>query len=278
MKKAMILASYFVVGSVFGQNDVVIVDQGAVYDKTMTQATLEVALASAYVWRGQVINNDPVIQPQITLSQYGFSANIWANYDIGQNMTGVQYDASEFDFALAYSLPVDVNQMAFDIGLINYNFPANGSYDGSGKTEGVESTTEAFISATVLSFESFVPSLTFYGDIHNVDQGAYAVFDIYFPYEVSQFVNISTGYSAGWGNTKYNDHYWTASGSGDFDGDWSDHNFYFTASYEVYEGLTAATTLNYVVLNGDSFRNGAMAAGYENDEKAWLSFNLAYDF
>ena len=75
MKKAMILASYLVVGSVFGQNDVVIVDQGAVYDKTMTQATLEVALASAYVWRGQVINNDPVIQPQITLSQYGFSAN-----------------------------------------------------------------------------------------------------------------------------------------------------------------------------------------------------------
>ena len=179
MKKAMVLASYFVVGSVFGQNDVVIVDQGAVYDKTMTQATLEVALASAYVWRGQVINNDPVIQPQITLSQYGFSANIWANYDIGQNMTGVKYDASEFDFALAYSLPVDINQMAFDAGVINHNFPANGHMIAQEKLR-VESTTEAFISATVLSFESFVPSLTFYGDIHNVKQGAYAVFDIYF--------------------------------------------------------------------------------------------------
>ena len=46
--------------SVPANSEVVLVDQGAVYDSSMTEATLEVALASAYVWRGQVYNNDAV--------------------------------------------------------------------------------------------------------------------------------------------------------------------------------------------------------------------------
>ena len=29
-------------------------------------------------------------------------------------------------------------------------------------------------------------------------------------------------------------------------------NFYVTASYEVFDGVTAAATLNYMVLNGNS--------------------------
>ena len=49
MKKAMIAAVCLVAGAAFAQNDVVMVDQGAVYSSGMTQATLEVALASSYV-------------------------------------------------------------------------------------------------------------------------------------------------------------------------------------------------------------------------------------
>ena len=62
--------------------------------------TLEVALASSYVWRGQVLNNDTAVQSQITLAQYGFSVNMWSNYDIGSNKDGVKSDMSEFDFLL----------------------------------------------------------------------------------------------------------------------------------------------------------------------------------
>jgi len=277
MKKAVIAAVCLVTGSTFAQGGVVMVDQGAIYSSSMTEASMEVAVASAYIWRGQVINNDAVIQPQITLSQYGFSANMWMNYDISSNMTGVENNASEFDFALAYSLPVDVNQMAIDVGIINYNFPANGTYDSNGRTIGVKSTTEVYLSATILSFDKFIPSISFFGDIQNVE-GSYVLFDIFVPYELSQYVDFAGGYTAGWGNTSYNDHYWTANGVGTFDGDWSDHNFYITASYEVFEGVTAAATLNYMVLNGDKFRNGASAAGYEADDKVWASLNLAYDF
>jgi hypothetical protein len=273
MKKAMIAAVCLVAGSAFAQSGVVMVDQGAVYSSGMTEATLEVALASSYVWRGQVLNNDSVVQSQITLAQYGFSVNMWSNYDIGSNKDGVQSDMSEFDFSFAYSLPVDVNQMAIDVGLINYNYPDN----GTDLQDNNPSTTEVFLSATILSFSDFVPSITIYGDIEEAN-GVYGLFDVFFPYNLSEFVGLAAGYSAGWGSTSYNDHYWTADGNGAFDGDWSDHNFYVTASYEVADGITAAATLNYMVLNGNSFRAGASAAGYEADEKVWGSLNVAYDF
>ena len=127
MKKAMIAAVCLIAGSAFAQSGVVMVDQGAVFNSAATEATLEVALASSYVWRGQVLNNDASVQSQITLAQYGFSVNMWMNYDIGSTKDGVQSNASEFDFSLAYSLPVDVNEMAIDVGLINYNYPDNGT-------------------------------------------------------------------------------------------------------------------------------------------------------
>ena len=273
MKKAMIAAVYLIAGSAFAQSGVVMVDQGAVFNSGFTEATLEVALASSYVWRGQVLNNDTAVQSQITLAQYGFSVNMWSNYDIGSNKDGVKSDMSEFDFSFAYSLPVDVNQMAIDLGIINYNFPDN----GTDLQDNNPSTTELFLSATILSFKDFVPSVTVFGDIEEAD-GVYALFDVFVPYDLSEYVSLAWGYSAGWGSTSYNDHYWTADGNGTFDGDWSDHNFYVTAGYEVAEGVTAAATLNYMVLNGNAFRIGAQAAGYEADEKVWGSLNVAYDF
>ena len=133
----------------FGQNDLVIVDQGTVYSEGMTETTLEVGLASAYVDRGQVINDNPVFQPQLTLSQYNYSLNLWANYDFGANMDNVRNAVSEFDIAFAYSLPIDINQMAFDIGLINYNYPGNG--DSSNP-----STTELFPKFYILVFSKHI--------------------------------------------------------------------------------------------------------------------------
>ena len=58
MKKAMIAVVCLIAGSAYAQDGVVIVDQGAVYNSSVTEATLEVALASAYVWCGQVLIND----------------------------------------------------------------------------------------------------------------------------------------------------------------------------------------------------------------------------
>ena len=256
----------------FGQDDLVIIDQGAIYTEGMAESTLEIGLASAYVDRGQVINDNPVLQPQLTLSQYNYSLNLWANYDLGANMDNVRNAISEFDIAFAYSLPVDVNQMAIDVGLINYNYPGNG--DSSNP-----STTELFLSSTILSFQNlFTPSITMYADIQEYP-GVYFLFDIFAPYELSEYVGLVYGFSAGYGNTSYNDEKWSVNPStSNNDAGWTDFNLYVNASYEVSDTLTAAASLNYMSLNGSAFETAASAIGYQANQIIWGAVNIAYDF
>ena len=258
--------------SCFGQDDLVIIDQGSIYTEGMTESTLEMALASAYVDRGQVINDNPVLQPQLTLSQYNYSLNLWANYDLGANMDNVRNAISEFDIAFAYSLPVDVNQMAIDVGIINYNYPGNG--DSSNP-----STTELFLSSTFLSFQNlFTSSVTMYADIQEYP-GVYFLFDIFTPYELSEYVGLVYGFSAGYGNTSYNDEKWSVNPStSNNDAGWTDFNLYINASYEVSDTLTAAASLNYMSLNGSAFETAASAIGYQANQIIWGAVNIAYDF
>ena len=42
----------------------------------------EVAIYSNYVWRGILLDDDPVIQPSVTIGAYGFSANFWSSFDL----------------------------------------------------------------------------------------------------------------------------------------------------------------------------------------------------
>jgi len=236
------------------------------------QVTVEGALVSSQVWRGQVQNNDLVFQPQLTVAQYGVSLNIWANYDLGKNMNGIQNDVSEIDLSLAYSLPLNINEMAIDVGIINYNFPGN----GPGNT-GDPSTTEIFAKATVLSWQDYViPSVTFFGDIDEAD-GTYILFDVVAPYQVSDYLAVEAGFSAGWGNTSYNDYYFSPNGVGDQDEGWNDYNFYARGSYELAENLTVAASMQYTMLEGGALRSGAEDI-YEDDNKFVVGVNLAYDF
>lgn len=277
MKKAMMIgmAAVLVAGAAIAQNDVVMVDQMGGSSASEVLVTAEIALYSSYVWRGQVQNNDFVVQPQLTASQYGVSLNIWGNYDLGKNYLGVSSDFSEIDVALAYTLPLDVNDVAFDFGIIGYNFPANGSDGTDTSPFGInkESTTELFAAATVLSFKDYVvPSITMYGDIGN-GEGLYILFDVVAPYQISEYLAVEGGISAGWGNTSYNDYQW----QGSYDAGWNDYNFYGNASYEIMENLTTFVNLTYTLVEGGAL---ADAAGdvYENNQKFWGGVNLAYDF
>lgn len=266
MKKFMTIGMMAVLaaGVANAQNDVVMVGQAGGSDASDPQITLETALVSAYVWRGQVYNNDFVAQPQLTLAQYGVSLNIWGNYDLKENISGNGGNFSEIDFSLAYSLPIDINELSFDVGLINYNFP---------NTPGSQSTSEVFASVKVQSWKDYViPSVTVFGDIVEV-HGTYVLFDVVAPYQVSDYLNVEAGISAGYGNTTYNSAYWTATA----DAGWNDYNFYGNASYEIIDGVTVSANLTYTMLEGGDVRDGAKAS-YEADNKLWCGVNIAYDF
>lgn len=270
MKKVMTigLVAVLAAGAAMAQDDVVMVDQMGGSSTSDAQVTAEMALVSSYVWRGQVRNNDFVIQPQLTIAQYGVSLNVWGNYDLGSNYQGTSSDFSEIDLSLAYTLPLNINEMAFDVGIIGYNYPAN----GTGNT-GNPTTTELFAKATVLSWQDYViPSLAIFGDVDEAD-GVYFLFDIVAPYQISDVFAVEGGFSTGYGSTSYNDYYWGIgqdAGSNDF-------NFYGNASYMIMENLSASLNLTYTMLEGGSIRDRADKI-YESDQKFWGGVNIAYDF
>ncbi len=275
MKKVMTIgmAALMAAGIAGAQEDVVMVGQAPANDDSRPEVTAEAALVSSYVWRGQVYNNDFVVQPQLTIAHYGFSLNIWGNYDLGNNVNGVSGDFSEIDTSLAYSLPIDISEVAFDVGIINYDFPANGDTGISGVGFSSKSTTELFLSATVLSWSDVViPSVTMFGDIDEAN-GTYFLFDVVAPFEVSEYLAVEGGISAGYGNTSYNDYYF----GGSQDAGWNDYNFYGNASYVIQEGLTASLNLTYTMLEGGSIGDAADSI-YEAKEKFWGGVNIAYDF
>lgn len=263
MKKVMTVgfAALMAAGIAGAQDDMVMTGMPPA-DKAAPAVSAQVGLLNAYVWRGQVYNNDFVIQPQLTLSQYNFSFNVWGNKDLTQNYLGNNGQFSEIDLSLAYTLPIDVNEMSFDVGAINYNFPAGG-----------DSTTELFASAIVQSWRDYViPSVTLYADIEQV-RGIYALFDVNVPYEISDYLSVNGGVSIGWGNNTYNDYYWPLN---DQKAGINDYNLYANASYELTESLTASANLTYTMLEGGSIKDSA--AVYESDSKLWGGVNIAYDF
>lgn len=270
MKKFMMIGMVAAVAASVAQaqqNNVVMVGGDSGVNSSEPEITLEAALVSAYVWRGQVYNNDMVVQPQVTLEQYGVSLNIWGNHDLGENYTGKSGQFSEIDFSLAYTLPIDINEMAFDVGVINYNFPNTAS----------QSTSELYGKATVLSFKDYlIPSLTMYGDIVEA-HGTYFLFDVVAPYQVSEYFAVEAGISVGYGNTAYNDYYFNEGAVSQQDAGWNDYNFYGNASYEITEDVTIAANLTYTMLEGGGIRDAAKNI-YEADEKVWCGLNVAYDF
>lgn len=63
---------------------------------------LEISAVSKYVWRGLVCNEDPVVQPSLTLGwQSGLSVNLWGSVDM-TDFAGVKGKCSELDLTLGY--------------------------------------------------------------------------------------------------------------------------------------------------------------------------------
>lgn len=260
MKKVMGVGAALMVAGVMG-----------VQAASEPEISAEASLLSSYVFRGMVLNNDAVMQPQVTVEHYGVSFNIFGNYDIGSNFSGVSSDFSEIDWTIAYELPLAIEDLVVSVGLTHYTFP-NVTVGGAAR----ESTTEIFAKGTLKTLENLeipvIPSMTIFGDVDEVN-GTYVLFDVYVPYQITPELSSQVGFSAGYGNTAYNDAYF---GPG-IDADWNDFNFNGALSYAVTEDLTVSANLTYTVLNGGAISDGADVI-YEDDEKVWCGLNIAYDF
>ena len=78
---------------------------------------------SKYVWRGQNLVDDWVLQPSVSASYQGFTASVWANSDMTGD-TADDWELTELDYTIDYSGTVPgADGIGYSIGAIYYYFP-----------------------------------------------------------------------------------------------------------------------------------------------------------
>lgn len=92
--------------------------------------SLSVAYASKYIWRGIVLNPEPVMQPSLTLNlPSGLSYNYWTSCNLQDSSAGVAGRVIETDHTLNY--PVKLGQYGVNVGYVYYSFPTIGTHSTS---------------------------------------------------------------------------------------------------------------------------------------------------
>lgn len=195
----------------------------------------EALVISKYVWRGLEVNEDPVLQPSLTLAYGGFSFNVWGNMDLtdfGEDECVYTSDCesragqfTEIDLTLDYSHSFD--KFTLGAGIISYQFP---NWDES------EDTHEVYLA---LAYDCLLqPALTIYYDFDEVE-GFYANFSVGYSFAINDKVGIDLAGSVGYGDSDYNMAYF-----GVDDSALVDANCSVAMPFQVTDKITITPMLN----------------------------------
>jgi uncharacterized protein (TIGR02001 family) len=152
-------------------------------------ADASVAFLSKYVWRGFELSDDSmVIQPSLTASYKGFSANLWANLDTDYYATGA-HNWNETDFTLSYDGAYE--KLGYGVGWIYY---------------ALEDVADANIRANdtqefygTLSYDVLLaPTFTFYYDVSDFNGAWYANLAFGHTFMIAEKYGLDLGLSFGY--------------------------------------------------------------------------------
>jgi hypothetical protein len=190
-----------------------------------------------YIWRGQNLSDDPVIQPGASVSFAGFTASWWSNIDTTK-INGNNGKFTEHDWSLDYSGDIPgLEGVGYSVGVIRYFFPNLNPAD----------TTEVYWG---LGFDlPLSPSITVYHDVDEA-KGTYVSLGLSHSFEkfavVFDEIPVGLDLSAnlGWANRTYNKYYWAANANSER---FNDLAFSIAFPFELF-GLSLTPSLNYVTL------------------------------
>ncbi len=116
---------------------------------------LDLSAQSAYVWRGMLLDDRPVFQPSLTLSEGPLEGSVWTNFALRSD-DGTRGEPNEIDYWLAYTLAGE--DADWTLTWYEYTFP---------HTDG-ESTREVWASVTLKNLP-LAPSFTAIRDVQAID-------------------------------------------------------------------------------------------------------------
>jgi len=235
-------------------------------------AIADLVFYSAYVSRGQVNSDRPVIEPALTVKKDGVRLNVWGNLDLSDQVTG-KHQFSEVDLTAAYDFPVPVIEAS--AGIIEYLYP---------NTLRPE-TREVFLSV-IWPNPILRPDLDMYydfGDVH----GAYVVLSLEHDFTfLKDRLSLTPGVDSGWGSRSYNtynfawevdnetasDDLVTSQDAGLVNGE-----AYFIAEYKLTPSLILGGRALYAWLWNSNMEAGARQIYF--DVKQWVfGGSLSYKF
>ena len=149
----------------------------ALAEEEKPSADLSVAVLSDYIWRGQELSHDSaVIQPSMTVSYMGFSANLWGNLDTDPyTRTGDNSgNLNETDLTLSYGK--GFGPLSVEGGYIYYGL------------EGVDADSqEVFLSLGLDALLS--PALTIYRDFDTYEHW-YFLLGISHSFDITEAISL----------------------------------------------------------------------------------------
>jgi len=213
----------------------------------------EVTFETQYIWRGQTLGSDPVVQPGASVSSHGFTFSVWGNYD-----TGDPDRFTEWDYIFDYTFTMGdfreklggdeawkfLDPISISNGYTYYTFPnlSGGDYDSHEYYVGV-------------GYDVLLqPFVTFYYDFDSGD-GAYWEFGGSHSFEVEGIaldLGITTGYNVGqWG----------------YDSSFSNVLFSSEVGIPLFKYFTISPNVNYSV---------ALDEQYDSEFYAGLKIGFTY--
>ncbi len=239
---------------------------GLAADAAAVSVNTDLPIMSAYVWRGQVLNDEAVFQPALNLSKGGLGLNVWGN----DNLTDAVGDSGEFsEVDLTVSYGGRVGPVQYGAGLVEYLFP-NQTLTTASSSVAYPSTREVYVSLGLPDLP-VVPALTIYRDIGE-GECCYGVFGLSSSRALTDKATLGLGVSVGMGDGDYNTFYF-----GVDEATIDDANVGVTLTYQVLAGLAVAPGIQYTWLPDDDIRDAAGAI-YRDDGALVGSLRVNYTF
>lgn len=211
------------------------------------EAGLDLPVLSGYVWRGQVLNDEAVVQPSLTVSKGGFAINTWANYNLTDNVSEDSGDFNEVDLTVSYDFTA--GPAGVSVGVIEYLFP-NTAYSG---------TREVYAGASLDNLP-VTPSATVYYDFDEAD-GAYVTVSLGYGHALSDALSLDVSGSIGYGFSDYNEFYF-----GVADNALNDANVSLSLTYAVNDAWSISPAVTYTTLLDDDIKDAAKELYFDDNE------------
>lgn len=199
------------------------------------EVSAEVAVLNKYLWRGAVMTDGWVVQPNISVGFGALAIGAWGNLDL-DDVNDHRHDLSEVDYTATFTQ--GVGPLELSAGALHYAYPQHD----------FAATTELFVGGSVNVPAS--PSLGIYRDVDEGD-GTYVLLGASHALAVGTTA-LDIAASLGWGSERHNGYNYGADTAGP-----ADAALMLSVDLAVAPLLTVRPTLGYTTLLTTELREAA---------------------